>query len=117
MDNLTGAIEPAADLAPSATLASLQSRDRIQRRRRVVLGLATTTYLALAGWMASVVGAGGWTPVDVILFIGFLVMTPWTVLGFWNALLGLWLLHGRRDGLEQAASFIVPENDEPLRLK
>ena len=35
--------------------------------------------------MAAVVGAGGWTFVDVVLFACFLVATPWTVLGFWNA--------------------------------
>src|SRR4029079_14956588 len=100
----------------STTVASLQSSDRIQRRRRVMLGLTITTYLALAGWMASVVGASGWTSVDVPLCGCFLVMAPWTVLGFWNALIGLWLLHGRRDGLEQAAP-TTPEDDEPLRLK
>jgi membrane glycosyltransferase len=117
MDNLTGAIEPAADLAPSATLASLQSGGGLRLRRIVVLAVNAATCLALAGWMASVVGAGGWTSVDVLLFGCFLVMAPWTVLGFWNALIGLWLLHGRRNGLEQAAPFGASEDDEPLRLK
>ena len=37
--------------------------------------------------------------VDTVLFLCFLIATPWTVLGFWNAAIGLWLLHGRRDGL------------------
>src|SRR4051794_15292508 len=105
MDNLTGAIEPAADLAPSTTLASLQSGGGLRHRRIVVLAVNVATCLALAGWMASVVGAGGWTSVDALLFGCFLVVVPWTVLGFWNALIGLWLLHGRRGRLEQAASF------------
>src|SRR4051812_47069334 len=117
MDNLTGAIEPAADLAPSANLASLQSGGGLRLRRIVVLAVNAATCLALAGWMASVVGAGGWTSVDVLLFGCFLVMAPWTVLGFWSALIGLWLLHGRRNGLEQAAPFGASEDDEPLRLK
>src|SRR5918998_6968524 len=63
-------------------------------------------------------GAGGWSPVDVALFACFLVATPWTVLGFWNAVIGLLLLHGRKDGLEQVAPFATAgEGIEPLRLK
>ena len=76
------------------------------------------TYLGLEAWMAAVVGAHGWTPIDVMLFAGFLVAVPWTVLGFWNALIGFWLLHGRRDGLAETAPFAGHGlGDEPLRLR
>ena len=70
-----------------------------------MLALNVVTYAALAGAMAAVVGAGGWTIVDLVLFVCFLVATPWTVLGFWNAALGLWLLHGRADGVAAVAPF------------
>ena len=55
--------------------------------------------------MAWIAGADGWTLVDAALFVCFLIATPWTVLGFWNAVIGLWLLHGRADGLAQVAPF------------
>ena len=44
-------------------------------------------------WPSSSAPAAGHA-VDVILFGCFLIATPWTVLGFWNAVIGLWLLHG-----------------------
>ena len=59
----------------------------------LVLRLNVVTYLLLLAIAARVLGAGGWTLVDVILFVCFAFGTPWTVLGFWNALIGLWLLH------------------------
>jgi len=49
--------------------------------------------------MAAVAGAGGWTLVHVLLLACFAVATPWTVLGFWNGVIGLWLLHGRANGV------------------
>ena len=33
----------------------------------------------------------------------FLVGAPWTVMGLWNAVIGIWLLHGRKDGLGKVA--------------
>jgi membrane glycosyltransferase len=54
--------------------------------------------------------------VDAVLFVCFLIATPWTVLGFWNAVLGLWLLHGRKDGLRAVAPFAT-DSHEPIRQK
>ena len=118
MDNHGSVSKPTRDCPPSSLPACLPSVDVLRRRRLVVLALNVATYLALAGWMAAVAGAGGWSSVDAMLFACFLVVAPWTVLGFWNALIGLWLLHGRPDGLERVAPFILSSRgDEPLRLK
>ncbi|HEX2724441.1 MAG TPA: glucans biosynthesis glucosyltransferase MdoH, partial [Beijerinckiaceae bacterium] len=74
--------------------------------------------MALVGAMAAVVGAGGWTLVDVVLLVCFLIAAPWTVLGFWNAVIGLWLLHGHADGLAQVAPFSAAAGaGEPIRLR
>ncbi|HYY85286.1 MAG TPA: glucans biosynthesis glucosyltransferase MdoH, partial [Beijerinckiaceae bacterium] len=100
------------------TPTGLQSERTLSRRRLVMLGLSGATYLALAAVMAEIADAGGWTVVDVILFLCFLVATPWTVLGFWNALVGIYLLHGRKDGLSQAAPFAAAAaSHDPVRLK
>lgn len=91
----------------------------VLRRRRVlvfVLNLATLAFL-LAG-LAHVLGAGGWTAVDVVIFVAFLFGAPWTVLGFWNAAIGLWLLHGRRGGIGDVAPFAAAgERETPLSLR
>ncbi|HEV2602311.1 MAG TPA: glucans biosynthesis glucosyltransferase MdoH [Microvirga sp.] len=95
-----------------------QSMAILRRRRAFVIVVNLATYLALASWMAGILGAGGWTLVDILLFAGFLVATPWTVLGFWNAVLGVWLLHFRRDGMAAVAPFAAAgDRDEPIHAR
>jgi membrane glycosyltransferase len=109
---------PFAAAAADTTPAGLQSAATLRRRRLTVLALNVATYAALAGAMAAVAGAGGWTIVDLVLFACFLVATPWTVLGFWNAAIGLWLLHGRADGVAAVAPFAgAAHSADPIRLR
>lgn len=103
-----------AETTPTGT----QRQAALRTRRLFVLGLNLATYATLVAAMARIGGAGGWTAVDAVLFLCFLIITPWTVLGFWNAVIGLWLLHGRPDGLAQVAPFAeAGERPEALRLK
>jgi membrane glycosyltransferase len=70
-------------------------------------------------WVAArVLGVGGWTAVDLILFLCFAAGTPWTVLGFWNALIGLWLLHFHKDPMAEVAPYAAAGDDPaPLKIK
>ena len=100
------------------TPAGLQSVATLRARRVFIAAVNVVTYLTLAVWMANVVGADGWTFVDIVVFACFLLATPWTVLGFWNAAVGLWLLHGRKDGVEQVAPFAAAGTSaDPIRLR
>jgi membrane glycosyltransferase len=112
---LSPPFEPVGSVA--TTPAGMQSASELRRRRLLVLSVNLATYFLLAAAAAQVLGAGGWTIVDGILFACFLIATPWTVLGFWNAVLGLWLLHGRRDGLREVAPFAAANAQDPIRLK
>ncbi|HEV7260564.1 MAG TPA: glucans biosynthesis glucosyltransferase MdoH [Bosea sp. (in: a-proteobacteria)] len=94
-----------ANPVPGMTPAGLQSEAALARRRRLVLVLNLTTLAALLYGLAQVLGAGGWTAADAAIFIAFLFGAPWTVLGFWNAVIGLWLLHGVKDGMASVAPF------------
>jgi membrane glycosyltransferase len=87
------------------TPTGTQSMAEITRRRRLVTGLNIATYLFLMGAAAHVLGAGGWTWIDSLLLIAFAIGAPWTVLGFWNALIGLWLLHLTKDPMKRVAPF------------
>jgi membrane glycosyltransferase len=97
------------------TPAGLQANAELGRRRRLMLGLNVATWLGLLGWAASVLGAGGWTAVDAVLFLCIVLGTPWAVVGFWNALAGLWLLHVHRDPLAAVAPF-ARSGDVPVPL-
>ena len=100
------------------TPAGLQSRAMMTRRRLTVLVLNVATFLALMWGLSIVLAAGGWTAIDVIIFVAFAFGAPWTVLGFWNAVIGLWLLHGVRDGVKRVAPFAAAGNsNEPITLR
>ncbi|KRE02244.1 glucosyl transferase family 2 [Bosea sp. Root381] len=90
---------------PGLTPAGLQSEAMLARRRRLMLALNLATLGTLLFGLARVLGAGGWTVADVLIFMAFLFGAPWTVLGFWNAVIGLWLLHGVKDGMARVAPF------------
>ncbi|MEO0622934.1 MAG: glucans biosynthesis glucosyltransferase MdoH [Pseudomonadota bacterium] len=88
---------------PLTTPTGLQSRRSLLLRRLVfaVVNLAIIATLGAGVW--HVFAPDGFSASDWVILICFLIGVPWTVLGVTNALLGLWLLHGRRDGLELAA--------------
>jgi membrane glycosyltransferase len=104
--------------AVSTTPAGLQSTAEISRRRWLVAVLNGVTYLGLSWWLGTILAVNGWSSVDMILFGCFLIGTPWTVLGFWNAAIGLWLLHGSSDCLAKVAPFAAAgDSGDPLRLE
>ncbi len=91
--------------AAGRTPTGLQSMARVRARRQIVLALNVATYLALMALAWHVAAAGGWTVVDAVMFACFAVGTPWAVLGFWNAVIGLALLHIHRDPKAAVAPF------------
>lgn len=91
------------------TPAGVQSINELRNRRRIVLVLNVLSYAALLVWAASVLGHGGWSVLDTILLAAFAIGTPWTVLGFWNALIGLWVLHSSKNPMAAVAPFATPE--------
>jgi membrane glycosyltransferase len=100
------------------TPAGLQANATLNARRAVVLTLNLATWAALLFWFASILAAGGWTWLDRLLFICFVLGTPWSVLGFCNAVIGLWLLHGGARRLEDVAPFLsAADRVEPLNIK
>ncbi|MEO1265913.1 MAG: glucans biosynthesis glucosyltransferase MdoH [Pseudomonadota bacterium] len=82
-----------------------QSFATLARRRAVVLVLNLSTYAALVGLVAYILSFGGWTALDGVMLVAFAIGAPWTVLGFWNAVIGVSLLHGSRDPIEAVAPF------------
>lgn len=83
----------------------LQTTAELRRRRLIVTALNVATWLAMMWAAARILGAGGWSVVDMVLFACFAIGTPWTVLGFWNAVIGLWLLHVHKNPMLEVAPF------------
>lgn len=96
----------------ATTPAGLQSSRTLARRRTLVCVLNAATYLGLGAVLVRVLGTGGWTVIDGLMLLCFVLAAPWSVLGFWNAVIGLWLLHGARDGMAQTAPFAAAATGE-----
>ncbi len=123
-DNLDTA-RPAATIAPTTTGASslsvptgLQANSELARRRITLAVLNVLTWIAMLGVAAYVLSAGGWTVVDIIMFVCFAFGTPWTVVGFWNSVVGLWLLHFHKDPMGAVAPYAAAGDlPTPITIK
>jgi membrane glycosyltransferase len=111
--------EPPGLSANHMTPAGLQSTGVIARRRRMVIVLNLATYLSLLAWIAAILASGGWSLLDALFFACFAFAMPWTVLGFWNAVIGHWMLRGASDGLARVAPFVkaAEGRSAPLQVK
>lgn len=90
----------------------------LTRRRLAMLAAVLALWGAFLAAAAHVLSAGGWSVLDAVLFVLFAVATPWAVLGFCNAAVGLWLLHGARDPLNDVAPFLAAASDSgPLTIE
>ena len=87
------------------TPAGIQSIHELRRRRWVVLVLNVVTYVGLMAWAATILAHGGWSLLDTVLIVAFAIGTPWTVLGFWNAVIGFWVLHTSKSPMADVAPF------------
>ncbi|MFE1599589.1 glucans biosynthesis glucosyltransferase MdoH [Methylobacterium sp. ID0610] len=117
-DSPVPAGDGAAVPAPLTTPAGLQPVAVLRRRRRALLALCLATLAGFAAGLARVLGAGGWDAIDGILFACCCIALPWTVLGFWNAVIGLWLLCAGPRGLAAAAPFAAAgDRTDPPRLR
>lgn len=97
----------AATSQPDAwTPAGLQRTSVIFKRRLLVGGLNLVTIAVLSYVMARVLGDDGWTGLDIGIFVSFVIGTPWTVVGFWNAVIGFYLLHVASSPMAQVSPFL-----------
>ncbi|MDJ0930065.1 hypothetical protein [Breoghania sp.] len=69
----------------------------VMRRRAVFASLVVASLVSIAVLMFSAMRRGGILPVEGVLLALFLVMLPWLVIGFWNAVVGLLLMRFFRD--------------------
>ena len=103
----------------SAVDPALDRNDETRRLRWRRLAFATLT-LTTAGSaltaLAAVLGQNGFSAVDLAMLAAFTLTLPWTVIGFWNAVIGLFLALSQRD----PSRAVVPLSgldgcDAPLR--
>jgi membrane glycosyltransferase len=88
---------------------------RIVGRRTFFAAVVLATIaglLALAGWALSV-GSFGLT--DVLLLLMFALTMPWSVIGFWNATIGFFIMRFARDPVATVVPSVARvRGDEPI---
>jgi membrane glycosyltransferase len=90
----------------------------LARRRWIAALLNLGTLAALLWATAWILSAGGWTVAEGVFLAAIALAAPWTVLGVWNGLFGLWMLHGPRDrDAAMAPHMTAGADDAPLRLR
>ncbi len=70
---------------------------RLPLRRVVVLSLNLLSMAGLAWAMGRVLGSNGWQPPEIAFMAIYLIGLPWTLLGFWNSVIGFLILRLVRD--------------------
>ncbi len=104
------------------TPAGLQDKRTLTTRRVLFFSLNLATMAALTWLLAMAFSAGGWSLADLIIMGCFLIGAPWTVMGMWNAVVGILLLHGpwnrQTSGLDRVAPHLAAmSNTGPLTTR
>jgi len=73
------------------------AEDRLVARRALVLVLNLASWLGVGWAMAHLLGAYGWNPLSALILVLFLAGLPWTLMAFWNSVIGFVILCLVRD--------------------
>ncbi|MDF1793726.1 MAG: glucans biosynthesis glucosyltransferase MdoH [Thalassobaculaceae bacterium] len=84
--------------APAQHPSGMQTQV-MRRRRWTFLALVAVTCMALLAWMTRLLGSDGIDPLDVVMLALYAGTLPWVIIGLWNAVIGVALIHLRRDWL------------------
>lgn len=102
--------DPRAMLTESTeTPREVPNTGSITRRRILFLTLTVGTMGAAIILMAKTLAIGGFDLLDALLTFCFALTLPWTVIGFWNAVIGFILMRRHRD----PAYAVCPLQAEP----
>ncbi|MCI4666478.1 MAG: glucans biosynthesis glucosyltransferase MdoH [Neomegalonema sp.] len=118
--NISSGLTATSDGAPRQsreplTPTGMQSLRTLQRRRALLITLTVTSFVAFAYGVGAVLSGGGWTAIDIGLYFCILVSAPWTLLGCWNAGIGLVLLRFVKRPLHAVAPFAEETAEQAKR--
>ena len=88
----------------------------LMRRRLLFAALVTTTIVALLWLAATALAPMTSVPGETILLAAFAMVLPWTVICFWNAVIGLLVMRCARDPVACVNPAAARAGDEPPRV-
>src|SRR5579871_353858 len=84
-------------ILPAGLAQGSNSEGRLWQRRLLVFALNGASWLALGAVMTRLLGYAGWSWPEVAILVLFLAGLPWTLMGFWNAVIGFAILRLAHD--------------------
>ncbi|WP_297583030.1 glucans biosynthesis glucosyltransferase MdoH [Roseibium sp.] len=94
---------------------SEKTATKMTTRRFIFLALLVLSFAALTGLMAVTLTPGGLTPLDLFILLCFLITLPWTIIGFWNAVIGLLVMRLSKNPEEAVCPIASGDPDSPLQ--
>ncbi|MCW5681254.1 MAG: glucans biosynthesis glucosyltransferase MdoH [Xanthobacteraceae bacterium] len=102
------------EMTPTGT----QSVRAIARRRMIYAALVTATLFGMAAWLVHILSYDGFGFLDAVLVACFLVYAPWIVTGFWNSVIGFFIMNFVKDPLPLIVPVIGKATDaDPVFAK
>jgi len=83
-------------------------------RRILFATLLVTSFAGLAALMTVTLSPGGYTPLDLFILACFLVTLPWTIIGFWNAVIGLLVMRLSKNPVDAVCPIAQADPQTPL---
>ncbi len=102
--------------APGAAPASPVVVRALAGRRSLFFSLVLATMTGLLATLTTILGGNGLSVVDILMIVAVGLTLPWTVIGFWNAVIGFLILRLTRDPLALVAPLdgLAPSRDTPV---
>ncbi|WP_420412333.1 glucans biosynthesis glucosyltransferase MdoH [Roseibium sp.] len=95
-------------------ITSFQGNKTLTVRRIIFSLLLATSFLALAALMFVTLSPGGNSALDLFIFACFLITLPWTIIGFWNAVIGLIIMRMAKDPIATVCPIAKADPEAPV---
>lgn len=83
-------------------------------RRVLFFVLLAVSFVGLGALMTVTLSPGGYSPLDLFILACFLITLPWTIIGFWNAVIGLLVMRLAKNPVDAVCPIEHGNADRPL---
>jgi membrane glycosyltransferase len=91
-----------------------KSAFRMTTRRFIFASLLLLSFACLATLMTVTLSPGGYSGLDLFILACFMVTLPWTIIGFWNAVIGLLVMRLTKNAAQTVCPIKTGDSTKPL---
>jgi membrane glycosyltransferase len=91
-----------------------KSAFKMTTRRFIFASLLLLSFAGLATLMTVTLSPGGYSELDLFILACFMVTLPWTIIGFWNAVVGLLVMRLTKNATQTVCPIKTGDPTKPL---